>query len=297
MERSPAPGRITAVAPAAPEPELSASVPVVLAVATVFVQIAHPLLSGGPLGVATIAAVGLFAGASLSHAAATAGVGAAVRLLLVAGGIGLAAEALGVATGVPFGSYRYAGTLGTQVLGVPLLVPLAWTMTAYPCLLLGRRLAGTAHGRCRPAGVALAAGSLAAWDLFLDPQMVADGHWTWLDPHPALPGVPGVPLTNYGGWLLVALVMTVALDRTLPATLAPGRTPAPAAPAILLGWTWLGSALANLAFFGRPAVAAYGAVAMGGPVLAYLLTLRSDQHADRQPHQQPHQQPDQEVAR
>jgi len=29
---------------------------------------------------------------------------------------------------------------------------------------------------------------LAAWDLFLDPQMVSAGHWTWLDTSPVLTG-------------------------------------------------------------------------------------------------------------
>ena len=52
--------------------------------------------------------------------------------------------------------------------------------------------------------VALVGGvALAAWDLFLDPQMVDAGHWTWAHPDPGLPLVPGVPLTNYAGWLVV----------------------------------------------------------------------------------------------
>ena len=47
--------------------------------------------------------------------------------------------------------------------------------------------------------------------------MVAAGHWAWASPEPALPGVPGIPLTNYAGWLLVvALVMVAALDRLVP---------------------------------------------------------------------------------
>jgi putative membrane protein len=120
--------------------------------------------------------------------------------------------------------------------------------------------------------VAVGAWTLTAWDLFLDPQMVAEGHWVWAHPTPALPGVPGVPLTNYAGWLLVATVLTAALDRALPD--GPG-TAGPAAPALLLGWTWIGSAVGNLAFFGRPAVAGYGAVALGVTVLPYLLSLRT----------------------
>ncbi len=54
--------------------------------------------------------------------------------------------------------------------------------------------------------VAVTAGAaLAAWDVFLDPQMVDAGHWTWADPSPGLPGVAHVPLTNFAGWLLVAV--------------------------------------------------------------------------------------------
>ena len=52
-----------------------------------------------------------------------------------------AKESIGVATGYPFGQYHYTGTLGPAVLGVPVLVPLAWVMMAYPCLLAGRTVA------------------------------------------------------------------------------------------------------------------------------------------------------------
>jgi putative membrane protein len=244
-----------------------AALPVALAGAGILAQIAYPLLDGAPLRAATVATVVLLAAAAVTHAAAAWGVRAAAVLLAVAAGIGLAAEAVGVATGVPFGGYDYAGTLGPEVLGVPALVPLAWTMLAYPGLLLGRRLTG--GGR---TATALAGGlALAAWDLFLDPQMVADGHWTWRDPAPALPGVPGVPLTNYAGWVLVAVVMVAALDRALP----PHRpATGEAVPAAVLAWTWAGSTLGNLAFFGRPWVALYGGLAMGALVVPYLAALR-----------------------
>ncbi|PSO52868.1 MAG: carotene biosynthesis protein, partial [Actinobacteria bacterium QS_5_72_10] len=121
-----------------------------------------------------IAVVALFAAASLAHAAARRGVAFAGWLLAVAGGVGMGAELIGVATGWPFGEYRYTGALGPHVAGVTVVVPLAWTMMAYPALVVAR------HVTQRPvAGVALAAWALTAWDLFLDPQMVADGAWRW----------------------------------------------------------------------------------------------------------------------
>ena len=31
------------------------------------------------------------------------------------------------------------------------------------------------------------------------------GYWTWAHPHPGLPGIGTVPLTNLAGWLLAGL--------------------------------------------------------------------------------------------
>ena len=250
-------------------------VPLVLAALTVLVQVAYPLLEGAALTAATVAAVLLFAAASLSSAALTHGPRAALALLVLAGATGMVAEAVGVATGVPFGDYAYAGTLGPQVLAVPVVVPLAWLMMAWPCLLAGRALAARLAPAAPWVAVPLAAWLLASWDLFLDPQMVTAGHWAWQHPAPALPGSPGVPLTNYAGWLLVALVIQALLHAAVPHRVRDG-VPAGAAsgtgaPALLLAWTWLGSALANAAFFGRPAVAAWGLVAMGLVAGPYLL--------------------------
>jgi putative membrane protein len=125
-------------------------------------------------------------------------------------------------------------------------------MMAWPALVVGRTLA-------RRVPVALVGGAaLAAWDLFLDPQMVDAGHWTWAHPDPGLPLVPGVPLTNYGGWLLVSVVMIGALDRLLP------RHTAPSGPAAALYlWTYGSSVLAHVVFFDRPGSALVGGLVMG----------------------------------
>lgn len=256
--------------PRTPPPAPAGRLAIGLAALAVLAQIGYPLAGGRVLTALTIVTVLLFAAASVTHAATSLGIRAAVTLAVVASGLGLAAEVLGTATGFPFGRYEYSGTLGPQLWGVPVVISTAWTMMAWPALLVARRLAVAAPGPLRRIQVTLIGGwTLASWDLFLDPQMTAAGHWVFADPHPALPGVPGIPLTNYAGWLLVSLVMTAALDRALPGhtTTAPRLE---ALPAVLLGWTWLGSTLANLAFFDRPVVALWGALGMGATVGPYL---------------------------
>jgi putative membrane protein len=233
----------------------------VLAVATVLLQVAYPLVHGSLRDVLTVATVVVAALAVVTDAALRRGPRWAARFVLVCCPIAFLAEAVGVATGVPFGHYAYAASLGPRVAGVPLVIPLAWAMTAYPALLAGRRLAPSRTGT-----VAVGALVLTAWDLLLDPQMVEAGHWTWADPHPALPGVPGIPAVNSAGWLGVSVLLVAALDAALPRADADERV-----PALLLGWTWLGGTLAAAAFFGRPAGALVGGVALGVTVGPYLL--------------------------
>ena len=235
-----------------------------LAAATVLAQIAYPLVRGDARDTLTVATVLLFAATSLAHARVSRGPRAAALLLLVAGGGGLLAEAVGVATGVPFGRYYYAGSLGPAVLGVPVVIPLAWVMMAWPAYLVAARLARRGPGR-----VAVGAAALASWDLFLDPQMVDAGHWRWADPLPSLPGVPTVPLTNYAGWLLVALVLMTLLDRAVP--VRPGRDTVPYA---LYLWTYASSVLAHAAFLGLPASALWGGLGMGLVAVPLALALR-----------------------
>jgi putative membrane protein len=250
-----------------------------LALLAVTAQVVHPLVTGRPLIWLTILSVLLFAAASTAHAAHWSGARGAAALLVVAGGIGLLAELVGIATGFPFGRYVYAGTLGWELGTVPVVIGAAWAMMAWPALVAGRLLARRRPGwRRRAETVVLGAAVLASWDLFLDPQMTAAGHWRFLDPIPGLPGVPGIPLTNYAGWVLVALVMISLLDATVP---EPRRPVGQAVPALLLGWTWLGSVVANLAFFDRPAVALWGGVGMGLVVAPYLLRVRQERQEHR----------------
>ena len=237
-------------------------VPVVLAAVTVLLQIAYPLVSGDARDRLTVVTVLVFFLASTSHALLHRGARWTAAYVVVSAGTGLLAEAVGTATGVPFGQYDYAGSLGAKLLGVPVVIPLAWAMFAYPALLVGQRLARTAVGAAVVGGFAL-----ASWDLFLDPQMVEAGHWRFTDVQASLPGAAGIPLSNYLGWLLVAVAM-VGVLQLLGRRAADDRL-----PAALFLWTYGSSVLANAAFFGRPGVALVGGLGMGLVAVPYALSL------------------------
>jgi uncharacterized membrane protein len=240
---------------------VAAAVPWLLTLATIAAQIAYPLVEGDRLRRLTIAAVVLFFLASVTHAWAHRGPRWALTLVVVTAGGGLVAEAVGVRTGYPFGDYAYSDSLGPQRFGVPVVVPLAWTMMAYPMLLAARAL--TRRFVAIVGGV-----GLAGWDVFLDPQMVADGRWHWSDPTPSLPGIDDVPLTNYAGWLAVGILMMGLLSALLPRDRA-----SEAVPAVLLFWTYAGSIVGNVFWFGDESIAIAGGVAMGVVVVPYAWVL------------------------
>jgi putative membrane protein len=101
--------------------------------------------------------------------------------------------------------------------------------------------------------VALAAGALTAWDVFLDPRMVREGYWSW----PGGGRYEGVPASNFAGWGLTGLAVFTAY-----AALARDEPPGDEALALYV-WTWLGELTANAVVWRRPRVAAAGGVAMG----------------------------------
>ncbi|NJC69755.1 carotenoid biosynthesis protein [Planosporangium thailandense] len=244
--------------------------------ALVLAEIGYPLVSGPARAHLTVATVLIGFAVSVAHAAVSRGPRAAAALVAVAGGGGLAVEALGVATGVPFGAYGYGDALGAELLGVPLVIPLAWTWMAWPAWLTAGRLARGVAARVAVAGL-----GLAAWDLFLDPQMVAEKYWTWASPRPALPGVPDVPRSNYLGWLVVAVAL-MALLAAVPDT----RRPGPDAPMYALYlWTYASGVLAHAVFLDLPASAAWGGLGMGLVAVPLAVALLRDRYPRTAPRQ------------
>ena len=172
-------------------------------------------------------------------------------------------EALGTATGLPFGRYHYTDRLQPQLAHVPLLIPLAWLMMLPPAWVVAYRIAGRWSGLLF---IGLSAVAFTAWDLFLDPQMVAWGIWTWLEPG----GYFGIPWLNFLGWLLTAALITVVIR---PHDL-------PEWPLLLVYMvTWLLETIGLLFFWGLPGPAVVGFIGMGSLIGLALLAQPKSQAA------------------
>ena len=175
-------------------------------------------------------------------------------------GATLAVERLGTATGWPFGAYEYTNRLRPALAGVPAVVPAAWFAMGLPA----REAAHAALGGCSTGGRRVVAGAaaLAAWDLFLDPQMTAEGYWRW---HRA-GRYRGIPLTNVVGWFVTGLGVMAVLEVALPP-----EDPDPTAVGVY-AWVAAMQTLGFAAFFRDPVVAVVGGAAM---LPAAVLAVRS----------------------
>ncbi len=251
-------------------------IPWILLALSIGLQILWPLAEGQSRITLTIVTVLVVAGTNVAHAWIYRGLPWAAGYLAITFAFALTLEAVGTNTGFPFGAYTYGDMLGPRVADVPLLIPAAWAMTAYPVLLLSRRLAShvTTSSRLNYAVVvAIGAFAMTSWDLFLDPQMVSQGYWVWDNPTPSLPGIDGIPAGNYVGWLGGSAVLMFFLN------LLPRRTAPEGVPAALWTWTWVGGIVANAFFLGRPSVALVGGIVMGLVTVPYLIVLRADTNA------------------
>ena len=146
---------------------------------------------------------------------------------------------------------------------MPLIIPMAWSMMAYPCLLATQRLV-----RSKTATALLGGYLFTTWDIFLDPQMVGEGYWVWHVAEHTIPGIPGIPVENYLGWLVVSVVMMAMLAQ-LPKVKAPTGV-----PTLMLSWVYFSNVFGNVVFFDRPTVAVWGGLLMGLVIVPWWLSLR-----------------------
>jgi uncharacterized membrane protein len=182
------------------------------------------------------------------------------RVALTVVFLGWSAEFLGSHTGFPFGRYSYTPKLQPQVGEVPLLIPLAWLMMLPPAWAIGGAIAPAQN---KALFILVSTLAFTAWDLFLDPQMVAWGLWIWrAQGQTSGSGYFGIPWTNYLGWLLVSGLITWIV---LPGGLPPD-TPV-AALILIYGLTWGLETFGQLVFWRLRGPASVGAMVMGAFLL------------------------------
>jgi putative membrane protein len=210
-------------------------------------QVSYPLLDGEALRVVTIATVYWGAAAMALHALLAFGGRYALTYLAISLSFGFFIELIGVETGWPFGVYEYDPSLGPQLISVPIVVPFAWAMIAHPILCVARRVTKN--------WVFLYGGfGMMAYDLFLDPQMVNGGRWTWEVTGAHVPFTPEIPLSNTFGWLLSGMALIAMLHLALPRERRKQSASYTAVDFFLI-WTWFGGIVSNLFFFDRPGIA------------------------------------------
>jgi putative membrane protein len=212
-------------------------------------MVTTPLVSGRRRAAAANAVVAGLAGTSLAAAVRRWGSGRATVAAGATASMTFAIERVGTATGWPFGRYAYNGVLAPAVAGVPAAVPVAWFAMGLPAREVAHAVLGDRSTAVPRAVVGAAA--LTAWDLFLDPQMTAEGYWRWS----RAGRYRGIPATNFAGWFLAGLGVMALLEVALPVD-----DPDPVAVGVY-AWMAVMQTVGFAAFFRDPLVAAVGGAA------------------------------------
>lgn len=230
----------------------------------ILLQISYPLLEGESLRVITLGIVYVGAVAMLLHGYFSFGARYAFSYFAITFLFALATEEFGMRTGWPFGTYSYGPSLGFKIFELPLVVPFAWLMMAHPVLIAARRLTQNWVFLYGGAG-------MAAWDLFLDPQMVSAHRWTWKFTGSHVPFQPEIPLSNTFGWLFAGMGLIALLHLTLPRERRKGGAELIAVD-IFIFWTLFSGVVGNLFFFDRPGVALFAGAVFAGLFGPYLFS-------------------------
>lgn len=138
-------------------------------------------------------------------------------------GFGSIAELLSLRTGFPFGHYHFTDVMGPKVLGLPVLLALAYLGIGYVSWILALLILGYDGKPLQGARIAslplLASMIMTAWDLSMEPDWATlDRAWIWHQGGAYF----GVPISNFFGWFGTAYAYYLAFAlyrvRKSPAT-------------------------------------------------------------------------------
>ncbi len=179
------------------------------------------------------------------------GIGLSLAGIAIIVAIGWGAEYIGVQTGFPFGKYSYTKILRPQIGKIPIIVPGAWAMML--------PAAWSVSWVSNPfATIAIGAGAMTAWDLFIDPLMVRWNYWRWHRKGRYF----GVPLTNFFGWFFTS---SVAIGTVMVAINPP--TPPPSLVFIYI-ISWALQSIGQMIFWKMRGSGITGCCAMGLFIIA-----------------------------
>ncbi len=149
----------------------------------------------------------IFIACALLHACFFYGLRPAPVLFLICLVITFIIENIGAATGFPFGHYHFEVGAGLPHVGrIPIIVGPLWFGAGYFSWVVATTLLDNADRRLDRAFNVFALPVVAAfvmtqWDLVMEPSAATIARaWVWHGGG----GDFGVPLSNYGGWLLTS---------------------------------------------------------------------------------------------
>lgn len=120
-----------------------------------------------------------------------------------------AIEFVGVITGLPYGDFEYLIALGPMIAGA---VPAGLPIFFFPLVLNAYLLVLLLGPRGKVSRVLATAATVITLDLILDPAAVSLGFWTYF----AGGFYYGIPLQNFLGWVLSAVIAVGILEAGFP---------------------------------------------------------------------------------
>ncbi len=154
-------------------------------------------------------------------------------------------EHVGVETGLIYGSYHYTDALGLKLGHVPIIIPIAWFMMIYPSYIIANLIGSGRQMMVRERNnnnritlvqilwlSFLSAVIMTTWDLVVDPYLSGSTGraWIWEEGGQYF----GVPLHNFGGWLLTTFTIYFIFQLLYERKFQLSRSRSPLATAIIL---------------------------------------------------------------
>ncbi len=194
-------------------------------------------------------------------------------------------EHVGVETWLIYGAYHYTDALGLKLGHVPIIIPIAWFMMIYPSYIIAYLIAGdrqkimmirgnksdNSYSNNRTALPQilwlsfLSAVVMTAWDLVVDPYLSGPTERAWIWGHGGQ--YFGVPLHNFGGWLLTTFTIYCLFQLLSERKFQVSRSHPVSTPVILLPLIGYGAMMVTNIIPGEPPeLRIIGPVVMGIPL-------------------------------